>query len=99
MQRFIFCRNIFTISNAFQMLGNVADLNSVKVKDLATRKNSWDHLVLFRGRQDEDGIRWRLFKRFKESVESCIREHVNLIDDINLKFSKLRWITDLIDQV
>ena len=79
------------------MIGDVADSDSLKIKNLASRKDGWQHLVLFGGRQNKNGMRGRLLERFKECVERSLREHVHLVDDVDLVLAHLRSKTHLID--
>ena len=54
---------------------------------------------MFFGRgQNEFGIRGRFFQSLQESVESCRRKHVNLVDDIDLVLTDLRGNAHLLDK-
>ena len=79
------------------MIGDVADSDSLKIKNLASRENGRQHLVLFGGRQNKNGMRGRLLERFKECIERGLREHVHLVDDVDLVLAHLRGKTHLID--
>ena len=79
------------------MIGDVADSDSLKIKDLASRENGRQHLVLFGGRQNKNGMRRGLLERFKECVERSLREHVHLVDDVDLVLAHLRSKPHLID--
>ena len=49
--------------------------------------------------QDEFRIRRRLFQSLEESIESSLRKHVNLIDDIHFISSHLRWYSNLVNEI
>ena len=50
------------------------------------------------GGKDEDGVRGRLLKGLEQGIESALREHVNLVDDINRVLAYLRRDTHLVDE-
>src|SRR5690606_14127649 len=81
------------------MIGNVADLNSVEIKDLTPRQDGRDHLVFFCRCQNENGVWRRFFQSLQKGIKSLIGEHVNLIYDIDLESSELWWIANLVNQV
>src|SRR6476619_5809988 len=81
------------------MLHHVVDPDPVKIEDLAAGKNGRDNFMAFGGSQNENGIARRFFQRFLEGVESRIRKHVNLIDDVDLVLSGLRRVTNLFYEV
>src|SRR5690606_24525485 len=91
--------DIFAIGNLLQVIRDVADLDAVEIKDLATRQNSRNDLVLLRGSQDKNCVRRRLFQGFQKRVESRVREHMHLVDDVHLEFSELGWVANLVNQV
>ena len=54
--------------------------------------------MLFCSSQNKNGITRRLLKCFQESIESRIRKHVYLIDDVDLVLPCLGRIADLLYQ-
>ena len=46
--------------------------------------DGFGHLLRVGGTQNEDDVLGRLFERFQQRVERRRREHVNLVDDVNL---------------
>ena len=81
------------------MVGDVADSDALKIKNLAARENGRQDLVLFGRRQDEDRVGGRLFKRFKECVECSLGQHVHLVDDVHLVGSHLGRKANLVDEL
>jgi hypothetical protein len=55
--------------------------------------------MLFGSSQNENGMAWRFFQRFQESVESGLRQHVNLVDDVNAVMPDLRGNANLVSQI
>ena len=88
----------FALGDKGQMLCDVIHCNPLEIKDLTTRQNGWDDFVLLRGGEDELGIRGRLFQGLQEGVEGCRREHVDLVDDVDLVLPNLRGNPHLVDQ-
>ena len=80
-----------------QVIGDVADSDALKIKNLASRKNGWQHLVLFGSRQNKNGMRGRLLQGFEKCIKCSLREHVNLVDDVDLVLAHLRRKTHLIN--
>ena len=62
---------------------------SFEVEYLTARENSGQDLVLLCGSQYKDHIRRRFFESLQESIEGLLREHVYLVDDVDLVFSDL----------
>ena len=55
--------------------------------------------MLFRGCQNKDRMTGRLFQCFQKGIEGCLRQHVNLIDDIDTVFADLWGNPHLVGQV
>src|SRR3989304_1176362 len=51
---------------------------------LTARGDGRRQLVRFGGRQDEDDVRRRLLQRLEEGVEGRLRQHVHLVDEVDL---------------
>src|SRR4051812_41653221 len=80
------------------MIRHILNPDTVKIEDLASGQDRWEYLMLFGGRQYKDGIVRRFFQRFQEGVESCLRQHVHLIDDVYLIAAGLGWYAHLLYQ-
>ena len=89
IQCFRFGGNSFLRRYVCQMSNGVFHTDTVKIIDLAAGKDGWQNLMLLRSSQNEDGVAWRFFQCFQESIESRGRQHVYLIDDIYLIFTYL----------
>ena len=91
--------DMLLLADILQLLHDIGHRDSGKVIDLAARQNGGDHLLLFGGRQDKDGIFGRLLQRLEEGVEGSLRQHVHLIDDEHAVTSRLRRNAHLFGQV
>src|SRR5882762_7295072 len=80
------------------MIYRIAGGDPFEIEDLATGKYGREDLVLFRGGQDENGIRRRLFQGLQKGIEGRGTEHMYLIDDIDLTLAFLRGKTHLLHQ-
>ena len=58
--------------------------NTLEIVDLTAREDCWEDLMLLCGGEDKDGIGRRLLKGLEEGVEGRDREHVYLINDVDL---------------
>ena len=65
-----------------------------EVEALCARKNGGEDLVGFGGCEDEKDVRGRLFESFQERVEGALREHVDLVEDVDFLLRTLRRNTD-----
>ena len=81
------------------MVGNVFGLDAVEIKNLAPRQNSRQYFVFFGSGQYKDSVGGRFFECFEKSIESSLRQHVHLVDDVDLVLARLWRVTHLVDQV
>ena len=84
--------------DVFEVFDRVFDADAVEIVDLAAREDRGDDLVLFGGRQDEDGVCGRLLEGLEEGVEGRGRKHVDLVDDEHRVAAHLRNDAHLLDQ-
>ncbi len=71
----------------------------MKIESLAARKNRRGQLLRLGGRENEHRVRRRLLERFQKRVERAGRQHMHLVDDIDLVFRQRRRIFDLFAQI
>ena len=96
---FAFGRDALFSSYMRQMIGYSPRLDTIKIKNLATRQDRGQYLVLFGCGQDENGVSGWFFQGFEKGIESRRRQHVHLVNDIDFVFTGLRRVANLIDQV
>ena len=98
VQRLFVGRDAFLRGDVAEIFDRIFDADAVEIVDLAPREDRGDDLVLLGGRQDEDGVRGRLFEGLEEGVEGRGREHMDLVDDEHRVASHLRDDAHLFDQ-
>ena len=106
IQGFGFGVDAFALGHKNQVLGDVVDGDALEVKDLAAREYGRDDFVLLSRGENELGIRGRLLESLQEGVEGRRREHVHLVDDVDLVLPDLgrnphlvHKVTDVIHRV
>ena len=98
MERFVVDGDAFLGGDAAEVLHHVGNADAVEIVGLAAGEDRRQDLVLFRRREDEDGVCRRLFQCLEEGVEGGLRQHVDLVDDIDAVLAHLRRHLDLLDQ-
>ena len=98
MQGLWFGIDAFLTRNVGEVVGNILNGDALEVENLTAGEDGWNDLVLLCGGQDEDGMGRRLFQCFKEGVEGLLREHVDLINDVDLELSGLWCEAHLVNQ-
>ena len=96
----------FALGDIAQMARDVLHRDTLEVVNLTAREDGGENLVLLSRRQDEDGVgRW-LFEGLEEGIEGRCREHMHLVNDIDLVATKggrhlhlLGELTDVLDRV
>ena len=69
------------LGNPLKFVGDVADSDALKIKNLAARENGRQDLVLFGRRQDEDGMR----RRLADADHAADGREVEALTDIELE--------------
>ena len=72
------------LNDAVEIGDHIGDFDAAQIETLATRKHGHRHLADFGGGEQEFDVRRRLFQRLEEAVEGRLREHVHLVDDVDL---------------
>ena len=83
----------------FQIGDDIRHRDAAELVALAARKHRGRDLVHLGGRQDENGMRRRLFQRLQQGVEGCRGEHVDFVDDVDFVAPLVGGKIDLIAQV
>ncbi len=74
----------FGVGDALQHGQHGFGFDPAQVEPLATRQNCHRHLADFGGGKDELYVLGRLLQRLQQRVEGAGRQHVDLIDDVDL---------------
>ena len=80
------------------MVDSVLYRHSLEVVYLTTAQDGGQYLMLLGSGQNEDDVCRGFLQRLQESIESCRREHVDLVDDKNLILAHLRRNASLLHQ-
>ena len=51
---------------------------------MGARSDRWEDFVDLGGREDEADVIWRLLDELEQRIESGSRDHVGLVDDVDL---------------
>src|SRR5690606_19520612 len=86
------------LCNGSEMIRHILYLDPVKVKYLTTGKNSGENFMFFCRCQDKNSIRRWFFQSFQKCIESRLRKHVHLVNDIDFVFTSLRRDSYLFNQ-
>ena len=98
VQRLVVHRDPLLARDVPQVADDVRHPDAIEIVGLAAAQDGRQDLVLLRRRQDEDGVCRRLLQRLQEGVESRLRQHVHLIDDVHRIASHLRRNLHLVHQ-
>ena len=90
---------IFLRDDAGEMLGKLFDLDALQVEALAARQHGHRHFARLGGGEDELHMLRRLFQSLEQAVEGLLRQHVHLVDDVDLVARGVRLVVGAVDQV
>src|SRR3984957_13318440 len=76
----LFCRD------ESEMLGNRQSWDPSQVESLASTQDGWQNLVRLRGGKYENYVSRRFLQSFQQRVKRLLRQHVNLVDDVDFEF-------------
>ena len=82
----------------FEVAHDIRHGNALEIVGLATAQDGRKNLVLFGGRQDENGVCRRFLQGLQERIEGGLGQHVHFIDDVYAVFPHLGRDAHLIDQ-
>jgi len=87
------------LGNFLKTRDNLGIVDRAKLEALAAGDDGREHLLAFRCRKDEFDVRRGFLKGFEESVEGRLREHVHLVDDVDLVGALGRAVLAVLAQV
>ena len=93
-QRVGFGGNGFLGGDALQMLHQQRGVDPPQIEALAARQHGDRHLADFRRRENEFGVRRRLFQRLEQRIECGAGQHVHFVEDIDFVAGADRRIAD-----
>ena len=83
MQRLVIHRDALLSGDIPQIPHDVRHADTIEIIGLATAQDGRDDLMLLSGGKDEDRVCRRLLESLQERIESRLRKHMDLIDDID----------------
>ena len=81
----LFEGDAFLSQNVVQVADDVAGRHLLEVELQAARQHGDGYLLRVRRRQDEFHVLGRLFQRFQHGIERMVRQHVHLVDHVDLE--------------
>ena len=88
----------FFAVNFLQLLVNLRHCQSLQVELQATRQHRHRQLLGIGGRQQELDMRGRFLQRLEQRVEGVIRQHVHLVDEVDLESPLRRRVLGVFHQ-
>ena len=82
-ERLLLDLDAFGLGDIGEMLGELLGRDAAQVEPLAARQDGDRHLVHFGRGEQEFHMRRRLLERLQERVERALRQHVDLVDDVD----------------
>ena len=92
-------RLTFLIQHPFQLLGDLALIQAFEVELQAAGQDGDRELLRIRGGQQELHIGGRLFQGFEQRIEAVARQHVHLIDEVDLEAAAGRAVLHVVEQL
>ena len=96
-QRLIVVIEALLLAHVCQAMLNILVADAMEIETLAAREDGLQNLLRVGGAQHKDHVRRRLLKRLEQRVERRRREHVDLVDDIDLVLATHRGKVDGVD--
>ena len=90
---------LYRAGDGGEVPGQVVLGDPAQVEALAARQDGHRHLADLGGGEDEDDVLRRLLEGLEQAVEGLPREHVHLVDDVDLLAASLRRDADGLAQV
>ena len=87
------------LGDAAKMLDQRLDLDALQVEALAARQHRHRHLARLGGGEDELHMLGRLFQRLEQAGEGRLRQHVHLVEDVDLVAGEVRLVVGAVDQL
>ena len=82
-----------------QMAAQALALDPPEIEALAAREHRDRDLAHLGGGEDEDGLRRRLLEGLEQAVEGLLRQHVDLVHDVDLEARRGRGVAHAVDQL
>ena len=98
-ERLVVVIEALLLTHVGQAMFDILVADAVEIEALAAREDGLQNLLRVGGAQHEDHVCRRLLERLEQRVERRRREHVNLVDDIDLVLAAHRGKVDGVDDL
>ena len=92
-QRGLLERDAFLPEDVFEVADDMTRRHLLEVELQAARQHRHGNLLRIRGGEDELDVRRRFFERLEHRIERVVRQHVHLIDHVDLE-ARIAWRVD-----
>ena len=96
-QRLVVVIEALLLAHVCQAALDILVADAMEIEALAAREDGLQNLLRVGGAQHKDHVRRRLLERLEQRVERRRREHVDLVDDIDLVLAAHRGKVDGVD--
>ena len=102
-QRLVVVIEALLLAHVGQAMLDILVADAVEIEALAAREDGLQNLLRIGGAQHKDHVRRRLLERLEQRVERRRREHMDLVDDIDLVLAthrgKVNGVDDLLAHI
>ena len=98
-ERLVVVIEALLLAHVGQAMLDILVADAVEIEALAAREDGLQNLLRIGGAQHKDHVCRRLLERLEQRVERRRREHVNLVDDIDLVLAAHRGKVDGVDDL
>ena len=98
-QRLVVVIETLLLAHVCQAMLNILVADAMEIETLAAREDGLQNLLRVGGAQHKDHVCRRLLERLEQRVERRRREHVDLVDDIDLVLAAHRGKVDGVDDL
>ncbi len=98
-QRLVLGLDPLELADARQVGLDQRGVDAPQIEALAARQDGDGDLADLGGREDELHVRRRFLQRLQQAVEGLVRQHVDLVDDVDLVAGRHRRVAHLLDDV
>jgi len=95
----LFKFNLLILEDHLELAADHLSADTLEIEPLASRLNRRQHLIRLCRRKDKLNVFRRLFEDLQQCVEGTRAEHVDFVDDINLKPSPCRPIDCILPEL
>ena len=99
VERFVIEGEALLLAHVDEVCAHLVRRDGVEVEALHARENGGEDLLRIGRTHDEDDVRRRLLERLEQRVERRGRQHVDLVDDVDLVTATDGRVVDAVDDL